>query len=103
MINRRDFLASVAFLPALAQLPRPSGTLLATIPFGRPGAPTTPLNQLLGAGLDARLFTDLSAITAENIVTPTDRFFVRTATPPTLPDPSTWVVEFGGLIEPAPA
>ena len=102
-LNRRDFIASVAFLPALAQLPRPSGRLVGTVPFGRPGAPTTPLNQLLGAGLDARLFTDLSAVSAEQIVTPTDRFFVRTATPPTLPDAANWIVEFGGAIEPAPA
>src|SRR3954447_2592893 len=100
MISRRDFLAGVAFLPALGQFPSPSGRLVATIPFGIPGAPTTPLNRLLGAGLDARLFTDLSQMSADAGVTPTDRFFVRTATPPALPDPAAWKIDFGGLVEP---
>jgi DMSO/TMAO reductase YedYZ molybdopterin-dependent catalytic subunit len=45
------------------------------------------------------LFTDLAAISTEQLVTPTERFFVRTATPPSLPDPAAWKVECGGLVD----
>jgi len=80
--SRRDFLfASLA--PALARLQPPAaGRLLGTIPFGAPGGRHTPLNRLLGSGLDARLFTDLSTLGAQSdLVTPNDRFYVRTAAP----------------------
>ena len=102
MPTRREFLSAALLAPALARLqPVQNGRLLGTVPFGVPGAPTTPLNRLLGAGLDARLFTDLSALSNESIVTPSDRFFVRTATPTTLPDAATWKIEFGGAIDAA--
>ena len=44
-----------------------------------------PFGRLLGTGLDARLFTDLSTLTSDKpdtLVTPADQFFVRTAMPP---------------------
>jgi DMSO/TMAO reductase YedYZ molybdopterin-dependent catalytic subunit len=64
--------------PALP--PPPGGRLLRVVPLGRfDGRPAPPLGQLLGAGLDARLFTDVSGLTPETLVTPTDQFFVRTA------------------------
>ena len=64
--------------PALA--PPAGGRLLRVMPLGRfDGRPTPPLGTLLGAGLDARRFTDVSGLTPETLVTPTDRFFVRTA------------------------
>jgi DMSO/TMAO reductase YedYZ molybdopterin-dependent catalytic subunit len=98
--SRRHFLTALAFLPALARLqPVPGGKLLGVVPFGAPGAPTTPLNRLLGAGLDARLFTDLSSISTDELVTPANRFFIRTATPSALPDTAAWKLEFGGLID----
>jgi hypothetical protein len=60
--TRRDFL----FAAPRASLGAPSsaagGRLLGTIPFGAPGARRTPLERLLGKGLDARLFTDLSTL-----------------------------------------
>lgn len=103
MFSRREFLSAALLAPALARLQTPAGgRLTGVIPFGTPGASTTPLNRLLGDGLDARLFTDLSALAPDRLVTPNDRFFVRTATPASLPDVSSWTVEFGGLIEPAP-
>jgi DMSO/TMAO reductase YedYZ molybdopterin-dependent catalytic subunit len=98
-LNRRDFLASVGFLPALAQLPRPSGSFAGPIPFGLPGAATTPLNRLLGAGLDARLFTDLSTLDAGTLVTPRDHFFIRTQAPSTLPDANGWTIALGGTVD----
>jgi len=58
---------------------------MATVPLGNVGgAPTAPLGRLLGNGLDARQFTDLSTIDPRNpgtLVTPSERFYIRTATP----------------------
>ncbi len=82
-ITRRDFLFGAALAPALAGLqPPPGGRLLGTIPLGASGARRTPLNHLLGSGLDARLFTDLSTLAPQSdLVTPNERFYVRTAAP----------------------
>ncbi len=63
------------------------------------GGRTPPFGQLLGPGLDARLFTDLSTLSADKpdtLVTPTDRFFVRTAAPAALPV-ADWKLGVGGL------
>jgi len=50
--------------------------------LGASGARRTPLNHLLGSGLDARLFTDLSTLAPQSdLVTPNERFYVRTAAP----------------------
>jgi hypothetical protein len=98
-LNRRQFLSAALLAPAFAQFPRPNGTLIGTVPFGIRDVPTTPLNRLLGAGLDARLFTDLSTITSEQLVTPAERFFVRTAAPPALPDSAAWKIDCAGLVD----
>jgi DMSO/TMAO reductase YedYZ molybdopterin-dependent catalytic subunit len=63
---------------------------------------------MLGDGLDARLFTDLSTLgplgpsDAGAPTTPTERFFVRTAAPSSLPPPArrnAWTVTVGGLVQ----
>jgi DMSO/TMAO reductase YedYZ molybdopterin-dependent catalytic subunit len=100
--GRRDFLAAALLAPAAVFSAQNSDArLVGTLPLGNPsGAPATPLNQLLGSGLGARLFTDLSAMAdAAAQPTPADRFFVRTASPAKLPDPSTWMIDVGGLVE----
>src|SRR5262245_23695770 len=85
-LTRREFLLAT-LAPVIARLQAPAGgQLLGTIPFGAPGARLAPLNRLLGSGLDARLFTDLSTVSLQSdLVTPNDRFYVRTATPDNLP------------------
>jgi len=99
-LNRRQFLSAALLAPALGRLqPVSGGRLIGTVPFGIPDTPTTPLNRLLGAGLDARLFTDLSTITSEQLVTPAERFFVRTAAPPALPDSAAWKIDCAGLVD----
>jgi DMSO/TMAO reductase YedYZ molybdopterin-dependent catalytic subunit len=98
---RRDFLKAVLLAPA-AFRQTSAARFLGTLPLGnRTGLPSAPLNRLLGAGLSARLFTDLSSIAPESpdaAVTPTDRFFVRTACPGALPDLGSWSVDVGGLV-----
>jgi DMSO/TMAO reductase YedYZ molybdopterin-dependent catalytic subunit len=101
-IDRRDFLriGGLAWLdrltarqPALA-----GGRLLGTLPLGGQGAqPAPPFGQVLGSGLDARLFTDLSTLTPDTLVTPNERFFIRTTCPPKVSGAS-WTIEVGGLV-----
>src|SRR6185503_8958749 len=61
-LSRRDFLSSAVLLPTLfAQTP--SARFIAALPLGEPGgAAPPPFGRLLGAGLDARQFTDLSPL-----------------------------------------
>jgi DMSO/TMAO reductase YedYZ molybdopterin-dependent catalytic subunit len=103
-VGRRDFLAAALVAPAAAfARQNPAARLIGTIPLGNPsGLPATPLNRLLGSGLSARLFTDLSTLSpgaADAHATPVDRFFVRTACPASLPEPASWTLEITGLVE----
>jgi DMSO/TMAO reductase YedYZ molybdopterin-dependent catalytic subunit len=101
-MDRRDFL-KVGWLASLGpmfarQTGLAGGRLLGTLPLGGQGAQSAPpFGQILGSGLDARLFTDLSTLTPETLVTPTERFFIRTTYPPNVSGAS-WRIEIGGLV-----
>jgi DMSO/TMAO reductase YedYZ molybdopterin-dependent catalytic subunit len=101
-VSRREFLATAAaaLLPSqiLALQPVPAGRFVGTVPFGPPGARVAPLQQLLGSGLDARLFSDLSSLAPDRLVTPTEHFFVRTAAALSLPSASGWTVALGDRV-----
>ena len=68
--------------------------------LGSPSAGAPPFGRLVGDGLDARLFTDLSPLgtSASAPVIPNDRFFVRTAAPSNLPPTDMWKIHVGGLV-----
>src|SRR5689334_1922917 len=53
------------------------GKILESLEFANESR--APLDSVFGSSLDARLYTDLSAFTAERSVTPTENFYVRTA------------------------
>ena len=76
----------------------PDGELVRTLPLYGPGAIETPLGEMLGGpGLDARLFTDLTTLEPDRLITPSHDVFVRTAVPPGLThDPQTWTVSVPG-------
>jgi DMSO/TMAO reductase YedYZ molybdopterin-dependent catalytic subunit len=104
-LSRRQFLGAALVAPAaFLQPPHPTARFIAAVPLGEPGGrPSPPFGRLLGAGLDARQFTDLSLLSAirnpqSALVTPTDRFFIRTAAPPSLPPPDRWGLHVGGLV-----
>lgn len=60
----------------------PAGELVGHVRFLGSG-PEPPFGEVVGgAGLDARLFTDLSALAPDRLVTPSPRVFVRTTAPP---------------------
>jgi hypothetical protein len=67
--------------------PFAGGRLLETLGFEGEGP--MPLDQLVGAGLDGRFYTDLSRLTTDSLVIPNERFFIRTRYPdrlkPTVP------------------
>lgn len=84
---------------ALAQAPAPGGRLVATLPLGRlDRRAKAPLHTLLGSGLDARQFTDLSELAPGRLITPADQFYIRTAAPRSLPSPAVWQILLGGLV-----
>src|SRR5450631_4464086 len=102
LLTRRDFLSAALLAPAAFAL-QGDARFISTMPLGNPGgSPTPPFARLLGSGLDARLFTDLSLLSADRpdtLVTPNDRFFVRTAFPSTLQQTDPWSIRVGGLVQ----
>lgn len=95
-MRRRDFmraaagaglLDSASLARVLAQAacgdPAPEGDLLGLVPLTGDRPRQTPFGEAVGGpGLDTRLFTDLSRLAADRLVTPTAEVFVRTAAPP---------------------
>lgn len=79
--------------------PAPLGDLLGLVPLHGDQLQQTPLGRVVGGpGLDARLFTDLSALHSEKLVTPTAEMFVRTAVPGTLKEtPKAWTISLNGF------
>ena len=74
-----------------------NGELLGTLPFAGEG--DAPLETPIGAGLDARLYTDLEKLQPDTLVVASDRFYVRTGYPDLLVPPDPWTVSVGGLTE----
>jgi DMSO/TMAO reductase YedYZ molybdopterin-dependent catalytic subunit len=105
--SRRRFLSVIGaaltferLLDAQALAVPVSGRLVRRMPLGRlNGRPAPPVHTLLGAGLDARLFTDLSDLGEDRLITPTQRFFIRTSHPPALPSAAAWRVALGGRVQ----
>ena len=113
VFSRRDFLSSALLLPALFQQTS-NARLIGEVPLVAPGTQPPPFGRLLGDGLDARLFTDLSRLgegpaiqpasgnPQSSLLTAADQFFVRTAAPASLPPAGRWSISLGGLVQ-APA
>lgn len=61
------------------------------------GESRAPLDTLIGTGLDARLYSDLSALTPEKPVNPAEKFYVRTRASELLETEKAWVIKVGGI------
>ncbi len=77
--------------------PFANGKLLGTLDFLNEGS--VPLDVPQGSELDGRLYSDLSALELQDRVTPTEKFYLRTRASVLLPDPATWQVNLGGLVD----
>ena len=99
-ITRRSFLEAALLAPSFTRQVT-SARFVSAVPLGTTGgARTPPFGRLLGLGLDARLFADLSTLDPDKpdtLVTPADRFFVRTAAPPGLRR-NAWTIRLDGLV-----
>ena len=107
LLLKRSFLVAGAWLTGLDKLAgRPifqtsvkalleRGQLLGTIPFT--GEASVPMEAALGAELDGRLYTDLSALNPDRSVIPTERFYIRTRASELLEDQKIWQVRVAGL------
>jgi DMSO/TMAO reductase YedYZ molybdopterin-dependent catalytic subunit len=63
------------------------------------GESRTPTDLLFNEGLDARLYSDLSALSPEHPVTTTEKFYVRTSASSQLPSAASWTVKLAGLVD----
>jgi DMSO/TMAO reductase YedYZ molybdopterin-dependent catalytic subunit len=74
------------------------GKQLGSIPFVDE-ALSTKMDTVIGSELDGRLYTDLSKLTPDRLVIPTERFYIRTRASLLLPDVETWRVRVDGLVD----
>ena len=100
--TRRRFLQSAAGAAAATWLAPAAFSaaperLLGNVPFVGEGA--FPVDITVGAGLGRRRALDLSTLSAGALLTPQDRFFIRTACPDRLPPTSSWKLRVHGLVE----
>jgi len=63
------------------------------------GESRSPLDTVFGAGLDGRLYSDLSSPTPENLVTPIEKFYIRTRASELLENQKPWLIRLGGLVK----
>ena len=63
------------------------------------GEGRAPLEQVVGSGLDARMYCDLSLLTPEQRVTPIEKFYVRTSASELLEKERPWSIQVGGLVK----
>ena len=75
--------------------PFAGGVLLGTVPFTGEGGP---LNVAFGSGLDGRLYTDLSSLAPGDLVTPQERYYIRTRYPDLLHRSAPWKIAVDGHV-----
>src|SRR5262249_2659509 len=74
---------------------RPEGELLGRVPFVNEGPVL--MDTAFGSELDGRLYSSLDGIAEENLVTPGNRFYLRTRASRILPEAETWKITVDGL------
>jgi DMSO/TMAO reductase YedYZ molybdopterin-dependent catalytic subunit len=115
MFTRRELLKATLLLPGSALLVNPrriaranalgcqqenplsDGKLLGTVGFVNENP--VPFGIPEGSELDGRLYTDLSTLEPQNLITSAEKFYIRTRASQLLPDPAAWQVKLGGLVE----
>jgi len=75
------------------------GKQVGTVDFIHEGP--VPLDSVVGTELDGRLYTDLSTLSPQNLVTRTENFYIRTRASEFLGDIGQWQLTVDGLVEQA--
>jgi len=75
------------------------GKQVGTVDFIHEGP--VPLDSVLGTELDGRLYTDLSTLSPQNLVTRTENFYIRTRASEFLGDTDRWQVIVAGQVDQA--
>jgi DMSO/TMAO reductase YedYZ molybdopterin-dependent catalytic subunit len=96
-VERAGRCADVTPPPLTCPDPFAGGQLLQTLGFEGEGP--MPLDLPLDVGLDGRLYTDLSGLTADSPMIPNERFFVRTRYPDRLKPSGPWLIKTSGLVK----
>jgi DMSO/TMAO reductase YedYZ molybdopterin-dependent catalytic subunit len=79
--------------------PLPGGRFVRNVAMGRfDRRPAPRLGVLMGEGLDARRFTDLSTLNDAGLLTPPESFFIRTAAAEQQMDAKRWSIDVGGHV-----
>ena len=91
--------AGELFAQSLCESSGPLGDLVGLVPLHGDRPRSIPFGEMLGGpGLDARLFTDLSLLQPDRLITPTAEMFVRTEAPVALKTtPSAWSISARGF------
>ena len=99
----RSAMARVVAQAAACAEPVAEGELLGLVPLTGDRPRPTPFGEAVGGpGLDTRVFTDLSQVGPERLITPTAEVFVRTASPPQVSGRTgTWSLALEGGRAPA--
>jgi DMSO/TMAO reductase YedYZ molybdopterin-dependent catalytic subunit len=71
-----------------------SGKQIGVVDFS--GEAPVPMETAFGVELDGRMYTDLSKLSAQNVVTPAGSFYIRTRASELLERQKPWVVRVGG-------
>lgn len=82
--------------PEVCEDPFAGGKLLATLPFA--GEPNPQMNTAFNAGLDGRLYTDLTAIDQDNLTIPVENFYIRTRWPDQIDESEPWSIAVTGMV-----
>ncbi len=83
--------------PPACDDPFEGAAFVGTLPFQYEG--TTQLDAPIGAGLDGRLYHDLEGMDDDTLLTPMDKFYIRTRNPDQLTTTEGWTIQITGLID----
>lgn len=90
------WLAAVFPAPIVGATQEKGETFEGLVPFVGEGS--FPVERTVGTGLGKRRGLDLSTLTPGTLVTPSDRFFIRTGCPVRIPDAASWKVRVHGQV-----
>ncbi len=87
-----------ALIDAPSGDPFARGERIGTLRFDDRKRSSRPRGKVYGRGLNGRLRRDLSALTPDSLITPNERFFIRTRCPDRIDYTKPWTIRIHGLL-----